>query len=75
MLYRMIAGSLPFLENYISLPEMMYGPLFPDLLITMSLAPSGSSRINQMNMARLVAQGYPQIKGLVLSSWIQVVSD
>jgi hypothetical protein len=45
-LYRMIVGSLPCMNNYISLSETMYRPLFPDLLITMSLAPSGSSRIN-----------------------------
>jgi len=40
--YKMKAGSLPCMKNYISLLEIMYGPLFPDLLITMSLAPSGS---------------------------------
>jgi hypothetical protein len=48
--YKMKARSLPCMKNYISLPETMYGLLFQDLLITISLAPSGSSRINQMSM-------------------------
>jgi len=40
------------MKNYISLLETMYGLLFPNLPITMSLAPNGSLRTNQMSMVR-----------------------
>jgi hypothetical protein len=39
-------------EGCISLLETMCGLLFPDLQITMSLVPSGSSRTNQMSMVQ-----------------------
>jgi hypothetical protein len=45
----MKAGSLPCMMSSISLLEMMYGLWFHDLLIIISLAPSGFSRINHMS--------------------------
>jgi hypothetical protein len=50
--YKMKAGSLPCMMSYISLLEMMYGLLFPDILIIISLEPSGFSRTNQMSMVQ-----------------------
>jgi hypothetical protein len=71
-LYRMVVGSLPCMKNYISLPETMYGPLFPNLLITMSLAGTQWIFKNKSdehgtvirNKARLVAQGYTKNEGV-----------
>jgi hypothetical protein len=50
--YKMKAGSLPYMKNYISSPETMFGLLFPDLLIIISLALSEFSRTNQISMVQ-----------------------
>jgi hypothetical protein len=52
-LYKMKAGLLLCMMNYIGSPRTMYGVTFLDLLITTSLAQSGYSRISLMNMGLL----------------------
>jgi hypothetical protein len=68
---QMKAGSLPCMISSISLPEMMYGLWFPNLLIIISLVPSGFSRTNQMNMVQwseiryvLLPKGTPRLRVL-----------
>jgi hypothetical protein len=45
-------GSRPCMMSSISLPEMMYRLWFHNLLIIISLAPSGFSRTSQMSMVQ-----------------------